>query len=121
MSGFAEALGKAIASHVDITGLAEKLWDSIWPWAQRKLDESMPAIIEQLSTIVPLVAAAAGKAIADQFTKEFGHILQADPDVPVVSDIFDLSETIRGAINDSELPIHIPIISDILKGFKPNQ
>jgi len=117
MSGFAEALGRAIASHVDITGLAEKLWDSIWPWAQKKLDENIPAIVEQLSTIVPLVAAAAGKAIADQFVKEFGHILQADPDIPVVSDIFDLSETIRSAINDSEIPIHIPVISDILKGF----
>ena len=119
MSGFAEALGKAIASHVDLTGLAEKLWDSIWPWAQRKLDESMPVVVEQLSTIIPLVAAAAGKAIADQFTKEFGHLLNADPDIPVVSDIFDLSETIRGAINDSQIPIHIPVISDILKGFKP--
>ena len=98
MSGFAEALGKAIATHVDITGLAEKLWDSIWPWAQKKLDENIPAI-------------------ADQFVKEFGHILQADPDIPVVSDIFDLSETIRSAINDSQIPIHIPVISDMLKGF----
>ena len=117
MSRFIESWGKAIAGHVDVTGLAEKLWDSIWPWAQKKLDENMPAIVEQLSTIIPLVAAAAGKAIADQFVKEFGHILQADPDIPVVSDIFDLSETIRSAINDSQIPIHIPVISDMLKGF----
>lgn len=117
MSGFAEALGKAIASHVDLNGLAERLWDSIWPWMQSKMDEKLPIVVEQLVAVAPVLAAAVGKAVADQFVKEFGHLLNADPDIPVISDVFDLSETIRKQINDSNIPIHIPIISDILKGF----
>ena len=41
-----------------------------------------------------------------------------NPDIPVVSDIFDLSEQIRGDVNNNpQIPFHIPILSDIMKGL----
>lgn len=110
--GFLESLGKAVGDQIDIEGIANGVWDKIWPWAQKKLDETVdkytPIIIERLMAAMPIIVATAVK-------EALSKALEADPDIPGVSDVFDLSETIRKTINDNQaIPIHIPILSDIM-------
>ena len=114
MAGIWEQIGTAVAKNVDIAALADRVWDKIWAWAEPKLDETVekytPVVIDKVMAAVPLIVATAVKAAGEKF-------LEADPDIPGVSDVFDLSETIRHAINnDQNIPFHIPILSDIMKG-----
>jgi hypothetical protein len=99
-----------------------KALDRLIPVVERKLDElktlaiaevekQIPVLMDKLLALLPMAAASAAAAVANK-------VLESDPDIPGVSSIFDLSETIRTALNDSTPEgIHIPILSDILKGF----
>lgn len=80
-------------------------------------------VADTVTPLIPLVSAAAGAAVGAEFKKMFGgilgkadDILESDPDLPFLSNVFDLSETIRGALNQHP-NINIPILGDFLKGF----
>lgn len=122
MAGFFESIGKAVADNVDVEALGEKVWNKIWVWAEPKLDETVdkytPIIMEKLMAMMPTLAATVAKTVADQIVAVMGKALASDPDIPIVSDIFDLSETVRNAINgDPNIPFHIPVLGDILGGL----
>lgn len=126
MPGIWEQIGAAVAKNVDIDALADKVWAKIWTWAEPKLNETVdkytPVIMEKLMAMMPMLAATVAKTVGDQIVKaleaQFGKVLSSDPDIPVLSNIFDLSETIRHAINnDQNIPIQIPVLGDILKGL----
>ena len=70
------------------------------------VEKLTPVLIEQLSALIPVAAAAAAKAIADELN------LPSLPDLP------DLTEKVRTGVSDM-LPngINIPILGDILGGF----
>lgn len=96
--------------------VAAKLWQQVQPWADAKTDELvdkyLPIVTEKLiAAIVAAVPVATATAVKT--------VLDADPDIPGVSDVFDLSETIRKAINsDQGIPFNIPLLSDIMKGLR---
>lgn len=94
---------------IDFDPIIDKLWGLLEP----KIDAQLDQLRDQVVALLPVVGAAAAKAISDKFPDLIRGILEKDPDLPVISDIFDLSEILRGSINDSKLPIHIPVISDI--------
>ena len=91
--------------------------DSLWEKFEPKVDTQLDKLREQVVALLPVIGAAAAKAISDKFPDLIRGILDKDPDIPIVSDIFDLSEFIRGAINDDErIPVQIPGL-DILGGL----
>lgn len=95
--------------------------DALWEKFEPKIDQQLNLLREQVVALLPVIGAAAAKAIADKFPDLIRGILEKDPDLPIVSDIFDLSEFIRGAINnDARLPVQIPgldILGELFKGF----
>jgi hypothetical protein len=103
-------------SLIDFDPIVDRLWDLLRPHVDAQLDK----LREQIVALLPVIGAAAAKAIADKFPDLIRGILEKDPDLPIVSDVFDLSEMLRGTINDSSLPIHIPgleILGDLFKGI----
>lgn len=123
MAGIWEQIGSAVAKNVDINGLADKVWDKIWAWAEPKIDETVdkytPVVIDKIMAAMPVLVATAVKAATDEVLGKFGHVLDSDPDIPGLSNVFDLSETIRNQINgDQNIPFHIPVLSDIMKGLQ---
>lgn len=99
----------------------EPIIDSLWEKFEPKIDTQLDKLREQVVALLPVIGAAAAKAIADKFPDLIRGILEKDPDIPIVSDIFDLSEMIRGSINgDDRLPVQIPgldILGGLFKGF----
>jgi hypothetical protein len=95
--------------------------DSLWEKFEPKIDTQLDKLREQVVALLPIIGAAAAKAIADKFPDLIRGILDKDPDIPIISDIFDLSELIRGSINgDDRLPVQIPglgVLGDLFKGF----
>lgn len=101
---------------IDFNPIIDKLWEKFEP----KIDTQLDELREQVVALLPVIGAAAAKAIADKFPDLIRAILEKDPDLPFVSDLFDLSEMIRGAINaDGRIPIQIPgldILGSLFKG-----
>lgn len=99
----------------------EPIIDSLWKKFEPKIDTQLDKLREQIVALLPVIGAAAAKAIADKFPDLIRGILEKDPDIPIISDVFDLSELIRNGINgDSRLPIQIPglgVLGDLFKGF----
>jgi hypothetical protein len=93
---------------IDFDPIIDKLWEKFEP----KVDE----LSDKVLALVPTIGAAAAVAVADHYLKP---ILDKDPDAPFgLSNIFDLSETIRAAINnDPQNPLHIPNLGDLFKGL----
>jgi hypothetical protein len=86
---------------IDFDPIVDALWTKFEPLVTDQLDK----LRQQVIALMPVIAAAAGKAIADKFPDLIRGVLERDPDLPVVSDIFDLSETIKNVINsDPRLP-----------------
>jgi hypothetical protein len=101
---------------IDFDPIVDRLWGLLKPSIEAQLDK----LREQVVALIPVIGAAAAKAIADKFPDLIRGILERDPDIPIVSDVFDLSEILRGSINDSNIPIHIPgleVLGDIFKGL----
>ena len=91
--------------------------DSLWEKFEPKIDTQLDKLREQIVALLPVIGAAAAKAIIDKFPDLIRGILERDPDLPIVSDIFDVSEAIRGVINgDPRIPVQIPGM-DILGGL----
>lgn len=98
---------------IDFNPIIDRLWAKLEPHVDAQLDK----LREQVVALLPVVGAAAAKAISEKFPDLVEAILKKDPDLPVVSDIFDLSELIREGINgDNRLPIQIPGL-DVLGGL----
>jgi hypothetical protein len=98
---------------IDFDPIIDSLWEKFQPEIRNQLDQLRKEVV----ALLPIIGAGAAKAISDQFPVLIRGILEKDPDLPVLSNIFDLSELIRNGINDSALPIEIPFISDVLKSL----
>lgn len=85
---------------IDFDPIVDRLWELFEP----KIDDLLAKVI----ALLPVVGAAAAKAIIDRFPELIRAIIERDPDIPFVSDIFDLSEFLSNSINASDLPIEIP-------------
>jgi len=86
-------------------------------FADERVQAAIAKIIrDQVMPLVPLAAAAAAKALGEEFQKQFSKVLDSDPDIPIISDVFDLSEMIRTTMNGHP-EVNIPIIGDFLKGL----
>jgi hypothetical protein len=115
--------------HDQIAPVVDQILDRVMPVAEQKLDElkadglalieaQIPILMDKLLALLPMLAATVGKTVTDEVVAKFAHVLDADPDIPVISDVFDLSETIRKGLNDNTpAGIHIPILSDVLGGI----
>jgi hypothetical protein len=90
--------------------------DALWAKFEPKVDNQLNLLRQQVVALLPVVGAAAGKAIADRFPDLIRGVLDRDPDLPIVSDVFDLSETIRDIINNDDRLPNIPGL-DVLGGL----
>jgi hypothetical protein len=98
---------------IDFTPIVDRLWKLLEPHVDKQLDK----LREQVVALLPVIGAAAAKAIVDKFPDLIRGILEKDPDIPILSDVFDVSEFIRNAINgDDRIPLQIPGL-DILGGL----
>jgi hypothetical protein len=97
---------------IDFDPIVDALWKKFEPLVTDQLDK----LRQQVVALLPVVAAAAGKAIADRFPDLIRGVLERDPDLPIVSDIFDLSETIKNIINNDDRLPNIPGL-DVLGGL----
>jgi hypothetical protein len=98
---------------IDFDPIVDALWTKFEPLVKDELDK----LRQQVVALLPVIAAAAGKAIADEFPDLIRGVLERDPDIKGVSDIFDLSETIKHLINNDErIPVQIPGL-DVLGGL----
>jgi len=60
-------------------------------YADERVQAALAKLIrEQVMPLVPLAAAAAAKALGEEMTKQFSKVLDMDPDIPGLSDVFDL-------------------------------
>src|SRR5260370_147752 len=90
-------------------------------YADPRVQAALAKLIhEQVMPLIPLAAAAAAKALDDQISKKFSSVLNMDPDIPGISDVFDLSEIIRTTMNGHP-EVNIPIIGDFLKTVGGNR
>jgi hypothetical protein len=107
----------------------DKVLDRVTPILTAKLDEfktaaldelkeQVPILLDKVIAMLPLLAATVGQEVTNKIVGIFAKVLKIDPDVPVLSNIFDLSETVRGVLN-AETPdeIHIPTLADVFKGL----
>lgn len=115
--------------HKQIAPVIDQVLDRVMPVAEQKLDElkaaglamleaQIPILMDKLLALLPMLSATVAKTVTDEVVAKFAHVLDADPDIPVISDVFDLSETVRKALNDGTPEgIHIPVLSDVLGGI----
>lgn len=89
--------------------------DSLWVKVEPKFDE----LAQQVLAMLPVIGAAAAKAVIDKFPDLIRAILASDPDIPILSDIFDLSEAVTNSINDDpRIPVQLPGLDMLGKLFK---
>lgn len=108
-------LGKILKGPID------QVMGHVLPVLERKFDEYAAKIM----ALLPLLVAAAVDALWQRVEARFGKFLESDPDLPVVSNIFDASEYIRARLND-ETPdgINFPdlgILGGLLNRFNPGR
>lgn len=102
-----------------LSWLVDPVWAKLEPFLDAKFDE----LTDKVLALLPLLAATAGVAATDRALKEgrdiVNDVLDGDPDLPGgLSDMFDLSETIRAAVNGSTpVGVHIPGLDQLGKLF----
>lgn len=90
-------------------------------YADERVQAALAKLIrEQVMPLIPLAAAAAAQALEKQISDRFSKVLDMDPDIPGISDVFDLSEMIRTTMNGHP-EVNIPIIGDFLKTLGGNR
>lgn len=90
-----------------LTPVAEAVINAAWPKLEPFLDRKFDELTDKVLALLPVLAASAAKGAVSQ-------VLDSDPDIPGVSDVFDLSETIRKAVNDATpVGIHIPGLKEL--------
>jgi hypothetical protein len=70
-------------------------------------EKMAPIIAEKLLALLPVIAAAVAKAVADEIVKHLPL------DIPGIPDLAALADQVRDNINGSIHDIDIPILSDI--------
>lgn len=94
-----------------LTPLIGPLVAAVWPKLEPFLDKKFDELTDKVLALLPLLAATAARGAANE-------ILERDPDIPGLSDVFDLSETIRNVVNGgTPVGIHIPGLGDLGKLF----
>lgn len=94
-----------------LTPLVAPLVDAVWPKLEPFLDRKFDELTDKVLALTPLLVASAAKATANE-------VLERDPDIPGLSDVFDLSETIRNVVNGgTPVGIRIPGLGDLGKLF----
>lgn len=94
-----------------LTPLVAPLVDAVWPKLEPFLDRKFDELTDKVLALTPLLVASAAKATANE-------VLENDPDIPGLSDVFDLSETIRQVVNGgTPVGLHIPGLGDLGKLF----
>lgn len=80
------------------------LWDEkLKPYIDEKFDE----FTDKVLAVLPIMLGATAK-----------EILERDPDIPGLSDVFDLSETIRQVVNrETPVGVRIPGFDDLADLF----
>jgi hypothetical protein len=116
-----------------VEGIVNKILAQVMPVFEQKLEElkneaiallqkEIPILLDKVMAMLPMLAATVAKSVTDEIMKVVSNVLKIDPDIPGLSNVFDLSETVRNAINDSTPEeIHIPILSDVLDMFNPHK
>lgn len=90
-----------------LTPLVAPLVDLVWPKVEPFLDRKFDELTDKVLALLPLLVASAARSTANE-------ILERDPDIPGLSDVFDLSETIRNVVNGgTPVGIHIPGLGDL--------
>lgn len=114
--------------HRQLAPVIDQVLDRVMPVAEKKLDElkaeglaliqaQIPVLMDKLLALLPMLSATVAKTVTDQMVAKFAHVLDADPDISVISDVFDLSETVRKGLNDTTpAEIHIPELKDVVGG-----
>lgn len=97
--GFLQTVGEAVAKYA-VPPLQSAL--------EKQVEKYFPILMEKLLALIPMMAATVAKTVAEEIVKNLPDI-----DIPVISDVFDLTETVRQAVNGSIPDIDIPILSDI--------
>ncbi len=97
-----KTIGDAVAAYV-----LPRILDAL----QAQVEKQLPVVMEKVLAMLPLLAASAAKAATDPLLEVLRNM--PDIDIPGVSDVFDLTETVRAAANGSMPDIDIPILSDI--------
>lgn len=92
-----------------LSWLVDPVWANLEPFLDKKFDE----LTDKVLALLPLLAAAAGTAAGDRViagAKGIANgVLDGDPDIPVLSDIVDVSEMIRSVVNGgTPVGVHIP-------------
>jgi hypothetical protein len=87
-----------------IDRITDRVMDRMEPLIERKIDELSAKVL----ALLPIITATAAKTVVDQIIARMPDI-----DIPVISDVFDLTETIRNDVNHSVPDIDIPILSDL--------
>lgn len=88
------------------------------PVLEQKMLDEVHALEERVLAMLPLLTATAAKTVSDAIMAKFSHLLDSDPDIPIISDVFDLSETIRKTMNDSHPDVNIPVLGNLGDLFK---
>jgi hypothetical protein len=91
-----------------VAAIAAKLFELLWPMIEKELKEKvLPAVMEKLSALLPIIVAAATKTVTEQVLT---HL--PDVDLPNLPSVPDLAEKVRQTVN--QIPeIDIPILSDV--------
>jgi hypothetical protein len=76
--------------------------------ALKLAEKTAPIVAEKLIAVLPIIAAAVAKAVVDEIVEKM-----PDFDIPGVSDVFDLTETVRAGLQGKLPDVDIPIISDV--------
>jgi hypothetical protein len=86
--GFFESIGEGVGKTIDVTSIANNLFDKLWPWVQNKVNEETtrlepwaeqkageiadkytPLIIEKLLAMLPTLAATVAKTAIEEAFK----------------------------------------------------
>lgn len=102
--------------------LWDRIVDPVWTRLEPFLDTKFDELTDKVLALLPLLAAAAGTAAADRLLGEgrkvVDGVLKSDPDIPVLSDVFDLSEAIRSVVNGgTPAGVHIPGLDELANLF----
>ncbi len=111
-------LADSVKKWLGLDDLPSKLWKEVEPWVDKKVDELaakyLPIVLEKLFGVFPTFTAGAIKAVLEKLfelapglpnvtlpavTELAGEVIDNvvddDPDLPIISDIVDVSEMFR--------------------------
>lgn len=87
--------------------IATKVAEKVGPWLIEQITKLIPVIVgavvkalsDQLSKHLPDFSAVASGAVPEIAKAAVDKVIEADPDLPGLSNIFDLSEFLKKSLN----------------------